>query len=246
MTIHEQTDLFIKLGLRSPLEQYFVDIAVSCPYGMKQKAVYHQAQFTAMPDDAFEVFLASGYRRNGNYVYSMKCSACQSCVPIRLQPAKFRPNRNQRRNIRKNKDVSVGIAPLAMNRENLDLLDKFLASRFPSSKSSAAGYYSGFFLGALTRSFELRYRVKEKLIGVAIIDCSSSWVNAVYFYFDPDEAGRSPGVYNILYLIDFCRLHGIDMLYLGYCIESISAMSYKANFKPHQLLLAGEWQQRGS
>jgi arginine-tRNA-protein transferase len=231
-------------GFCSSLEQYFMDITVSCPYGLEQKAVYHQARFTALPDEVFEQFLAGGYRRNGNYVYCMRCHACKSCVPIRVRPEQFEPNRSQRRIMIKNKDFSVGIAPMTMTRENLDLLDRFLASRFPESKSSAAGYYSGFFLGSLTRSFEIRYRVKDRLIGVAIIDCSNRWINAVYFYFDPEEAHRSPGTYNILYLIDFCRLHGIEMLYMGYCIDKVSAMSYKANFKPHELLLDGKWQQR--
>ncbi len=242
MTVHEQTELFINTESCAPLEQYFVDITVTCPYGVEQKAIYHQAQFTSVPDDVFGQFLAKGYRRNGNYVYSMRCSDCQGCVPIRLRPVEFRPNRNQRRIISKNKDVSVGIAPLSMARENLDLLDKFISSRFPGCGSNAIGYYSGFFLGTLTRSFEIRYRVDERLIGVAIIDCSSSWVNAVYFYFDPEEGHRSPGTYNIIYLIDFCRLHNIELLYLGYCISDVSAMAYKANFKPHEIMLDSRWQ----
>ncbi len=220
-----------------------MDLTVSCPYGLEKKSVYHQAQFSTIPDDIFGHFLASGYRRNGNYVYTMKCPDCQGCVPLRLDPAKFRPNRSQRRVIAKNRDLKVGLAPLSMGRENLDLLNRFLASRFPDSKSSAEGYYSGFFLGGLVRSFEVRYRVADRLVGVAIVDCSSSWLNAVYFYFDPAEAHRSPGTYNILYLIDFCRQHTIDTLYLGYYIDQVSAMSYKNNFKPHQLLLDGKWQE---
>lgn len=243
VTIHEHNDILLNAGSCSPLEHYFMDIGVLCPYGLKKKAVYHQAQFTALPDDIFEQFLDRGYRRNGNYVYCMRCPDCADCVPIRLRPDQFRPSRSQRRNLVRNRDLTAGLSPLSMSRENLDLLEKFLEARFPESKSSAIGYYSGFFLGSLTRSFEIRYRLKDKLIGVSIIDCSSRWINAVYFYFDPDFSHRGPGTYNILYLIDFCRQHGIDMLYLGYCIGQVQAMSYKSRFNPHQLFFDGKWQE---
>lgn len=190
-------------------------------------------------------FFDNGYRRNGNYIYSMHCPTCRGCVPIRLRPSEFQPNRGQRRVLKKNRDVSIGVAPLTMSKENLGLLDRFLSIRFPKGGSSAISYYSGFFLGNLTRSFEIRYRIGEKLLGVSIVDYSPDWLNAVYFYFDPDETHRSPGTLNILTLINFCARHNIDALYLGYWIEGVSAMSYKTKFKPHELLIDGQWRKDG-
>jgi arginyl-tRNA--protein-N-Asp/Glu arginylyltransferase len=49
----------------------------------------------------------------------------------------------------------------------------------------------------------------------------------------------------VLHLIDFCRQQGIALLYLGYWIEQVKAMSYKANFKPHYLLRDGIWSRVG-
>ena len=85
----------------------------------------------------------------------------------------------------------------------------------------------------------------DRLIGVAIVDGSEQWLNAVYFYFAPEESWRSPGTMNILNLINFCRHHGIGHLYLGYCIEEVQAMCYKSAFKPHELLLGDGWQAVG-
>ncbi len=223
------------------LEQYFVDISVGCPYGLDQTAVYHQAMFTSIGDETMGMFFANGYRRNGNCIYAMRCQKCKACVPIRIRPEKFAPNRNQRRVLKKNSDVSVGVAPLRMSRENLALLDRYLQNRFPQSRSTAEEYYSGFFISAVSRCFEIRYRLKDRLIGVAIVDGSEKWLNAVYFYFDPEEGKRSPGTMNILNLVNFCTRHAIPLLYLGYYIEQVQSMRYKAAFRPHERLLAGSW-----
>ncbi|WP_417915412.1 arginyltransferase [Candidatus Electronema sp. JM] len=225
------------------LEQYFTDIATHCPYELPFKAVYHQAMFGSLTDSTVGLFLENGYRRNGNCMYSMRCPECKECVSIRLNPSQFQPNRNQRRVWKKNYDVAVGLAPVTMSDENLDLLERFLKSRFPNGRADAESYYNGFFITAMTRCFEIRYRTENnKLLGVAIIDCSDQWMNAVYFYFDPDQAERSPGTLNILYLIDFCRRHGIRNLYLGYWIKQLKGMEYKEAFRPHEILVNGTWQ----
>jgi arginine-tRNA-protein transferase len=241
MTVQEPDKQFPP-GIDEKLEQYFVDISASCPYGIPEMATFHQALFSHLDDHTMRVFLDNGFRRNGNCMYSMLCENCQGCVPIRLEPVQFRANRNQKRVWKKNRDVDVEVAPLTMSDENLSLLDRFLTTRFPDGNATAESYYSGFFYTAITGCFEIRYRVNDKLLGVAVVDCSSQWMNAVYFYFDPDQAARSPGTMNILQLVKFCSRYDIKPLYLGYWIEEIQAMTYKSAFKPHELLLDGQWQ----
>lgn len=226
------------------LEQYFVTVDSLCPYGLEYKAVYHQAMCGWLDERIMGSFLAGGFRRNGNSMYDMRCPDCSLCVPIRINPNEFKPNRNQLRVMKKNRDVVAGVSPLTMSRENLQLLDAFLKTRFPGGGNSAEGYYAGFFITSITRCFEIRYRVDNKLIGVAVVDGSPGWLNAVYFYFDPRESWRSPGTFNILYLIDFCKNQNIEHLYLGYWIEGVEGMDYKRHFHPHEVLVDGEWQVR--
>jgi arginine-tRNA-protein transferase len=78
-------------------------------------------------------------------------------------------------------------------------------------------------------------------MGVAIADLSHAWLNIVFFYFDPEFSKRSPGTYNILFLIDFCRRQEIKFIYLGYWIDKVRSMRYKAYFKPHYLLQNNTW-----
>jgi arginine-tRNA-protein transferase len=126
--------------------------------------------------------------------------------------------------------------------EDYALCEKFLSTRYPRENNTALGYYRDFFLNSIVNSAQLQYRVDGKLIGTAILDIGYNWLNAVYFYFDPDENHRSLGTFNILSLVELCREWDIEYLYLGYYIATVPAMNYKGRFKPHYLLEGGRWQ----
>lgn len=229
----------LPLWLRSRFRLVFGD----CPYNFPQPAVYWQGGFLRLDPDRMGTLLANGFRRNGNYMYAMQCPACRRCVSIRLDPTRFRPNRIQRRVWRKNQDLRVQIGPLAMTPARLALLDKFLRARFRGAEDQARSYYGNFFLTTISSCFEIRYFAGKRLVGVSIVDAAPEWMNAVYFFFDPDFADRSPGVFNILYLTDFCRRNGVERLYLGFCIHDLPAMAYKGAFKPHEILKDGVWRE---
>lgn len=225
------------------LDRYFVRMSMECPYQLPYTATFYQALFGPITDHIMELFLAAGYRRNGNSLYTMQCVPCSACIPIRLHPAEFTPNRNQQRVLKKNSDISVSFNSVQMSAENLDLCEAFLKDRYPQKSNTALGYYSGFFLNHIVTSLELHYRKNGRLIGNGIIDIGENWMNGVYFYFDTEEHRRSLGTFNILTMIDFCRQKSIDYLYLGYYIPEISAMNYKSRFKPYYLKSGDTWEQ---
>lgn len=233
------------LALHARVAHLFFDIDIDCPYGLPQVATFHQASFAPLGERAMELFLAAGYRRNGNCLYAMNCRNCRLCIPIRLHPGEFSPNRNQRRAMARNSDVERSLAPLQPVAEDYLLCEKFLRTRYPRENNSAVGYYRDFFNNGIVNSAQLQYRLAGRLIGNAIIDIGYNWLNAVYFFFDPDEGRRSLGTHNILCLVDLCREWDIEYLYLGYYIPTVAAMSYKKNFTPHYLLDGGVWRKTG-
>jgi len=87
--------------LQNRLDRYFVNMSMECPYQLPYTATFYQALFGPITDHIMELFLAAGYRRNGNSLYTMRCVDCNLCVPIRLHPAEFKANRNQRRALKK-------------------------------------------------------------------------------------------------------------------------------------------------
>ena len=234
-------------GLDNKLLQFFGTLPAECPYGLNQPALYHQASFEQLESPLLKSLIEHGYRRNGNCFYNMQCPFCSKCVPIRIRPNAFKSNRNQRRILKKNADISVEQAPLTMSGKNIALLDKFLLSRFPECRNQALSYYSHFFITTISNCFEIRYwkesDSERQLVGVAIVDVALDWANAVYFYFDPEEGWRSPGTYNILTLISLCQKWDIPFLYLGYAIDALSSMTYKKTFRPHELLVSKVWRQ---
>ena len=110
--------------------------------------------------------------------------------------------------------------------------------RYPAarnSSSTAQDYYSGFFFNSLAPTMEISFRLSGQLVGVSIVDLAESSLSAVYFYFDPAFEKRSLGTFNILYLTELARREHCAYLYLGYWIEPVAAMAYKARFRPHFL-----------
>ena len=100
------------------------------------------------------------------------------------------------------------------------------------------------FSTSISRCFEVRYLIDRQLLGVAVVDASPGWLNAVYFYFDPDQGWRSPGTLNILTLNHICKSQQIEYLYLGYWIDGLAGMSYKNAFCPHELFQDGGWREQ--
>ena len=227
--------------LKPRLEQFFAEMVVECPYSLPHDAVFYQAHFSPVADRVMELLLATGHRRNGNCLYTMHCPDCTACIPIRLHVKEMEFNRNQRRILKKNRDVEVDFAPIEANEENIALCEKFLRARYPHQNNSGRSYYDGFFLNHIIPGMELRYRLDGRLIGNGIVDVGNNWMNAVYFYFDPDEGKRSPGIFNILTLLDTCEKLDIEYLYLGYYIREVPAMSYKDRFSPHYLYENEMW-----
>ena len=227
--------------LQEKIKPYVVEMTMPCPYGLPHIARFSQALFEHLTDRQLEVFLAAGYRRNGNSLYTMRCWDCHACVPIRLRPSQFRPNRSQRRARQRNRDLAVSFGELQLDLEHLELCDLFLQTRYPRERSRAYGYYGEFFCNTIAETRQLQFRLDDRLLGASIIDIGENFMNAVYFYFDPSETRRSLGTFNILSLVELCRQMDIGYLYLGYYIAETRAMRYKAAFKPHQLLLGEHW-----
>jgi len=66
-------------------------------------------------------------------------------------------------------------------------------------------------------------------------------LSSVYTFYDPAEHRASYGTYNVMWQLAQCRALHLPYLYLGYWIEQSTKMSYKANFRPVEMLRRGHW-----
>lgn len=135
------------------------------------------------------------------------------------------------------------IGPLEPTLEKVSLYNRHKRGRNLTSGEAPIDIdgYRAFLGESCCDSFELRYRHKGKLIGVAITDRAERSLSAVYCYFDPSYEHLSPGAYSILKQLDLCARWGLKHLYLGLYIADCESMAYKGRYLPHERMLDGDW-----
>ncbi len=191
----------------------------------------------------YEVALAKGYRRGGGHVYRPNCHACRACIPARVPAARFKPDRNQRRCLRRNADLDMVVAPACYRDDYFALYRDYLNARHSGGgmDNPDPEDFSHFLFTSWSPTRFLEFRLGERLLGVAVTDCAASGLSAVYTFFDPDEEARSLGTYAILRQIELAREHGVPYVYLGFWIAGHPKMDYKARFRPLEVLTASGW-----
>ncbi|HMQ16206.1 MAG TPA: arginyltransferase [Phycisphaerae bacterium] len=217
----------------------------TCPYLPDQQA---RMQYALVADGLPRVYrrlMDERFRRSGDMVYRPMCPACSACVPIRVHVGEFRPSRSQRRVLSRNRDVTVAVGPLGTDDEHYDLYARYQLTIHDGQMLGSRADFEHFLGRSPVESFEMAYRVGGRLVGVGVIDAFADALSSVYFYYEPDEARRSLGVYSGLCEIEHCRRRGLAYWYIGYHVAGCRKMDYKAQFRPHELLGAGGAWTRG-
>ncbi len=207
-----------------------------CPYlpGRDSRLLVVKPERLTPP--LYQLFLDLNYRRLGPVVYRPRCEGCRECRQLRLSVPAFRPNRAQRRCWRRNADLVASVGRPEASDEKHALYRRYLEARHDGQMSGSREEFDEFLHDAAPFTEEVAFRLQGRLLGAGIYDLLPQAISAVYFYFDPDLAGRSPGVHNVLWLLERCRQRGLPWLYLGYHVAGCAAMEYKAAFRPHEVL----------
>jgi arginyl-tRNA--protein-N-Asp/Glu arginylyltransferase len=184
----------------------------------------------------YQLFLDLNYRRLGSVVYRPQCDGCSACRQLRLPIAAFRPTRAQRRCWRRNEDVTAVVGRPEATDEKHAVYRRYLESRHDGQMSGSREEFVDFLHDASDFTEEVVFRVGGRLLGAGIYDATPQALSAVYFYFDPELAGRAPGIFNVLWLVEQCRRRALPWLYLGYHVAGSRVMEYKASFRPHEAL----------
>jgi leucyl-tRNA---protein transferase len=182
------------------------------------------------------------WRRFGRTLFRPRCRACAACRPLRVDVARFRPDRSQRRARRDNAaDIRVEVGPPAVDEARLALYRRYHAHQaqakgWPDHQGEDAASYRQSFLDNPFPTQEWRHWLGGRLVGVGYVDVLPAGLSAIYFFYDPDHRDRSLGTWNVLSLIEHAAARGLPHVYLGYYIAGSRSMSYKARFAPNQVL----------
>ena len=188
-------------------------------------------------------FMRLGFRRSGDLVYRPHCRECNACIPVRIPVERFRPNRGQKRVWQRNRDLTVIARAPVFRQEQFDLYRRYQAARHAGGGMDDPDpqKYLNFLVARHIHAVFHEFRLREKLLGVAVTDILPNGLSAVYTFFDPDEKRRALGVHAVLWQIEHARERQLPWLYLGYWIEECPKMSYKGHYRPLEAFLQGHW-----
>ena len=190
--------------------------------------------------------MLAGWRRFGRALFRPTCPGCQACESIRIDVAAFRPNSSQKRAWKANEGaVELRVGVPGVSDEKLSLYDRFHAFQhdfqgWPDRGQKSADEYAEAFVDQPFAVEEWCYYLAGRLVGVGYVDATPVGLSAIYFYYDPDERSRSLGTFNVLKVLAAAATRGDAYAHLGYYVEGCRSLAYKANFRPHERLVAGK------
>jgi leucyl-tRNA---protein transferase len=208
----------------------------ACPYLPGRAA---REEFFITPElnpELYHDLMDHCFRRSGTVLYRPVCEDCYECRPIRVRVADFIPSKSQRRLLRKNEDVEIILRSPGFTTEKLKIYCDYLKSQHNCRDENMRDDFRRFLYMSCVNSVELEYRVRGALVAVSIVDVCSRSLSSVYVYYDPAFSSRSLGTFSALQEIVLCRRQDIPYYYIGFYIAQCPSMSYKARFRPHELL----------
>lgn len=225
--------------------QFYLTAPYPCSYLPDREARSQVVTPNELVDDAvYSQLIRAGFRRSGLYTYRPQCDQCKACVPVRLAVNEFRPRRSQRRAWKRNARLEAFLRDQIFDLEHYLLYRRYQSSRHAGGGMDQDGeeQYRQFLLQSGVTTLLVEFRDETMLRMVSLMDVVEDGLSSVYTFFDPEMPQAGFGTYNILWQIELCRRLGLPYLYLGYWIAQSDKMAYKANFRPLQGLVDGDWQ----
>jgi leucyl-tRNA---protein transferase len=191
----------------------------------------------------YSQLIEQGYRRSGDEVYSPHCASCSACIPVRLKVSEFIPNHNQTRCLHKNKDTEFIIKPAEFEQSHYDIYLRYQDKRHSEGAMahSSQNEYLHFLKSAWCDTRFVEFVIDGELAAVAVVDNLENALSAVYTFFDPRFSNKSPGVYAVLWEIEWAKQLNKEFIYLGFWIKRCKKMSYKSNYQPLQIYKNKQW-----
>lgn len=228
------------------LPQFYLTPTGPCPYlpGRQERKV-----FTRLTGPLSHIIgsslTISGFRRSQSIAYKPSCEGCNACISVRIPANGYEFSRNEKRTLRRNRDLTRTIARPHATRGQYALLRAYLDARHSGGGMDDMSLFE---YAAMveetpleTRLFEYRMSDTDELVACALTDVISDGFSMVYSFFHPGLSPRSLGTFMILDHVREAQKLGLSYIYLGYWVRDCHKMRYKQRFQPLEILTGNGW-----
>ena len=191
-------------------------------------------RWSAAPERMDELW-AEGWRHFGpvffRYRHWRRDGRCLTITPLRLDLARFKPSRSQRRVLARNRDLRVEVRPTAFDAETFEMFEAHRQRFRTDVPDSLQDFLSPHAPSEVPcRNETIRVYAGGRLVAAHFLDVGRAATSSVYSMFDPEESRRSLGVYTILLAVERSRRLGCRHYYPGYACREPSPYDYKKRF----------------
>ncbi|CAL8980995.1 Putative arginyl-tRNA--protein transferase [Rhodoplanes serenus] len=234
--------------------QFYLTAPSPCPYlsGREERKVFtHLVGERA--GDLNDLLTHGGFRRSQSIAYRPACEGCRGCVSVRVLVDAFRPTRNMRRVLERNRDLVGEMRVAVPTSEQYGVFRAYLDARHQDGGMADMTVLDYAMMiedsHVDTRLVEYRRGAgaaggpgrRGELVAVSLTDVLKDGLSMVYSFFEPDDGARSLGTLMILDHIARARGLGLPYVYLGYWVAGSRKMDYKARFLPQERLGPEGW-----
>ncbi|MEM0990571.1 MAG: arginyltransferase [Pseudomonadota bacterium] len=190
-----------------------------------------------------------GFRRSQSVIYRPACVGCSACMSIRIPVDTFKPNRSQRRILKRNAKLIRRPCEAWATETQFALFRRYLSSRHADGGMADmdAFDYASMVDETPVNSVVVEYVMEDpetgenQLMAACLTDVLGDGLSMVYSFFDPSDNGRSLGAYMILDHVEMAREMRLDHVYLGYWVSGSRKMDYKIAYRPFELCDGTRW-----
>lgn len=186
--------------------------------------------------EELDYLLADGWRHFGTFFFrdmmSWNQGKLSEIIPLRINLARFKFSKSQRKTIRKNGDTRMIFREAFIDEEKENLFYKHCVRFTHNVPQSIYDFLSPHPARVPCHTVECcLFDENNKLYAVSFLDVGAQSSSSVYAMFDPAYSKRSPGLHTLLAEIMFSLENKLSYLYTGYAFKESSHYDYKKNFQ---------------
>jgi leucyl-tRNA---protein transferase len=183
--------------------------------------------------EEFDRYLQLGYRKFAYRFFRYVCD-CDLCSSIRVPVSEHKMGRAHKRILKKNEGMSFRVSPLVYSESHYLLYKKHHSGR--GFKVLDEDLFIQEFYVSPVEAFATEVYDGEKLVGLGFVDVGGECLSSVYFVYDPEYYGYSPGIFSIIKEIELAKSLGKKYYYLGLYCKGQKFLGYKDRFVPYETL----------